>query len=157
MKKFLFMLMLLIFIPSSKFRNNYDKYTEYWEIKKSGEIEILAIKNNRGNLNYKSYSIEKPAVNLAKGWENAENTMEIIENSNGTLTFKKGVLFPNYDKELTVVDEMMRYCLKDRKLYYLDEYNIKKRRVEPGIEGYVRLNKDKINKIEKNLEYNKLL
>ena len=147
MKKFLLGIVLMIFILSCKFKANYDEYTGFWETKKTSGIEVLEIRKEGKSYIYKIYSIKKPMAALMKDWKEAEN-IKVTEKRSGTLTPKNGVLFPDYDKELSAVDEMMRFCLKDDKLYDVDGYSMKKNSdVLKGVR-YVKLGEEATERIK---------
>ena len=148
MKKILLGIVLIIFILSCKFKANYDEYIGFWETKKTSGIEVLEIRKEGKSYIYKIYSIKKPMASLMKDWKEAEN-VKITEKGSGTLIPKNGVLFPDYDRELSGVDEMMRFCLKDGKLYDVDGYNMKKSSgIFKGV-SYMKLDGDAVSKIEK--------
>lgn len=44
---------------------------------------------------------------LTKDWKESENDIKIIEKGSGILILKNGVLFLDYDKELSGIDEMV--------------------------------------------------
>ena len=147
MKKILLGIVLMICILSCKFKANYDEYIGFWETKKTSGIEVLEIRKEGKSYNYKIYSIKKPMAALMKDWKEAEN-VKITEKGSGTLTPKNGALFPDYDKELSGVDEMMRFCLKDGKLYDVDGYSMKKNSdVLKGVR-YVKLDEEAAERIK---------
>jgi len=148
MKKFLLGIMLMIFVLGCKPGENYDEYLGFWETKKTSGIEVLEIRKEGKSYIYKIYSIKKSMSALTEDWKESENGVKITEKGSGTLTPKNGALFPDYDKELSVIDEMMRFYLKDGKLYDVDGYNVKKiSSVFKGV-SYIKLNEDAVIKIE---------
>ena len=149
MKKVLLMMIMIIFMLSCRSKNNYNEYTGYWEIKKSSGIEILEIKKTGKDYTYKVYEVKKAVTALMRDWEETKEGVKITEKGSGTLTPKKGVLLPDYDKELSVIDEMMRFCIKDGKLYYLDGYDAGKNSSELKTAGYVKLDEERAGKFEK--------
>lgn len=148
MKKFLLGIMLMIFILGCNPGKNYDEYLGFWETKKTSGIEVLEIRKEGKSYIYKIYSIKKSMPALTEDWKESKNGVKITEKGSGTLTPKNGALFPDYDKELSAVDEMMRFYLKDGKLYNVDGYNVKKiSSVFKGVH-YIKLDEDAVTKIE---------
>ena len=99
MKRILLIIMTMIFIQSCRFKDNYDKYAGYWEIRKVSEIEVLEIRKDGKDYTYKIYSVNKSASASEKDWKEAGDVVKISEKESGKLIKKYGGLYTEKDLE----------------------------------------------------------